>query len=103
MCAEPADRGLELIVQVVVEKNALPPEIEVRFNGAAPYSDARATDELLFPNGPSRHHLSKYQAQAYNYRFDVGRILEGWNELVVLNEGSESDRMLSVEFAIKKA
>ncbi|MCD6335457.1 MAG: hypothetical protein J7M27_09015 [Candidatus Latescibacteria bacterium] len=101
MCAEPADRGLELIVQVVVEKNALPPEIGVRFNAAAPYSNARATDELLFPNGPSRHHLSKYQA--YNYRFDVGRILEGWNELVVLNEGSESDRMLSVEFAIKKA
>ena len=100
MCAEPEDQGLELIVQVVIEKNEIPPEIGVRFKGARPCSDASATDELLFPNGPSRHHLSKYQA--YNYRFDVGRILEGWNELVVDNEGSASDKMVSIEFAIKR-
>ena len=99
MCAEPADRELELIVQVVVEKNELPPEIGVRFNGAAPCSDARATDELLFPNGPSRHHLSKYQA--YNYRFHVGQIVEGWNEFVIFNGGDNSVKIVSIELAVK--
>ena len=69
-------------------------------DGAAPCSDHSATDELLFPNGPSGHHLSKYQA--YNYRFHIGRIVEGWNEIVVYNEGSASDRIVSVEFAIKR-
>ncbi|MCK5380623.1 MAG: hypothetical protein KAJ81_04075, partial [Candidatus Latescibacteria bacterium] len=99
MCAEPEDRGLELIVQVVVEKKESLPEIGVRFNASVACSDARATDELLFPNGPSGHHLSKYQA--YNYRFDVSRILEGWNEVVVYNEGSESNKIVSVELAVK--
>ncbi len=99
MCAEPKDRRLELIVQVVVEKNALPPEIGVRFNGATSCSDASATDELLFPNGPSGHHLPKYQA--YNYRFDVSQILEGWNEVVVYNEGDKSAKIMSIEFAVK--
>ena len=99
MCAEPEHLGLELIVQVVVEKKESLPEIGVRFNASVACSDARATDELLFPNGPSGHHLSKYQA--YNYRFDVSRIVEGWNEVVVYNEGSESDKIVSVELAVK--
>ena len=100
MCAEPADQGLELIVQVVVEKKESLPEIGVRFNGAAPCSDASATDELLFPNGPSGHHLSKYQA--YNYRFHVGQIVEGWNEIIVSNGDNNPIKIVSLEIAVKR-
>ncbi|MBE9512096.1 MAG: twin-arginine translocation signal domain-containing protein [Bacteroidetes bacterium] len=99
MCAEPTDRGLELIVQIVVEKKNPLPKIGISFNDEAPGSDANATDELLFPNGPSRHHLSKYQA--YNYRFDVNKILEGWNELVVFNKGEESFKVMCIDLAVK--
>jgi hypothetical protein len=101
MCAEPEDRGLELIVQVVVEKKELPPEIGVRFNGAAPRSDVSATDELLFPNGPSGHHLPEYQA--HNFRFHVGRIVEGWNEWVVLNGDDNPIKVVSIELAVKSS
>jgi len=99
MCAEPADRGLELIVQVVVEKKENLPDIGVHFNASSPCFDARATDELLFPNGPSGHHLSKYQA--FNYRFDVGQIVEGWNEVVVSNGGDNSVEIVSIELAVR--
>jgi hypothetical protein len=99
MCVEPADRELELIVQVVVEKKKSLSEIGISFNGATPCSDASATDELLFPNGPSKHHLSKYQA--FNYRFTVSQIVEGWNELVVFNQGNEAVKIVSIELAVK--
>ena len=99
MCAEPTDPGLKLIVQIVVEKKKTLPEIGIGFNGEAPGSNARATDELLFPNGPSGHHLSKYQA--YNYRFHVSQITEGWNELVVFNKGEESFKVMCINLAVK--
>ena len=99
MCAEPEDQGLELIVQIVVEKKESLPVIGVRFNASSSSLDASVTDELLFPNGPAEHHLSKYQA--YNYRFDVSGIVEGWNECVVFNEGNESNRIVSIELAVK--
>ena len=58
--------------------------------------------ELMFNelNGPSGHNLSKYQA--YNYRFDVSQIIEGWNEIIVSNGDNNSIKIVSLEFAIKR-
>ncbi|MEA3420968.1 MAG: hypothetical protein U9Q97_04730, partial [Acidobacteriota bacterium] len=109
MCAEPTDRGLELIVQVVVEKKEHLPAVGVSFNESSACFDANATNELLFPNGPSRHHLSKYQA--YNYRFNASQIVEGWNEFVIFNRcdkvSSQSEscdnsiKIVSIELAVR--
>ncbi|MFH1008839.1 MAG: hypothetical protein V1800_15295 [Candidatus Latescibacterota bacterium] len=99
MCVEPEDLGLDLIVQVVIERREFPAHIGVCFNSSSPCYDAEETDALLFRNGPSGHHLPEYQA--YNYRFEVSQILEGWNEWIVSNEGSESVKIVSMEFAVK--
>lgn len=83
MCAEPTDRGLELIVQVVVDRrNGLPP-IGLSFNDCWPTFIAKATDKLLFPQKDHTHHVPDYAA--FNYSFDVARISEGWNEISIYN------------------
>jgi hypothetical protein len=109
MCAEPADRALELVIQVVVEKRDSLPDIGVSFNGSWPSFDRVETGELLFPNRPATHHLPQFQA--YNYAFPVAAIREGWNEIVVYNGGRPSDieqshssnaiTVASVELAIR--
>ncbi len=99
MCAEPDDRGLDLIVQVVFEKQEPLPPIAVRFNRSVPRHDAEPTMKLLFPMGPAKRHLSKYQA--CNYRFPVDRIKEGWNMIVLANTGNKPVGIVGVELAVK--
>ena len=83
MCAEPIDCGLELVLQVVVDRRDSLPPIGVSFNDSWPTFDCEATEELLFPQREYTHHVPEYTA--FNYRFDVADILEGWNEISVYN------------------
>lgn len=103
MCSEPATAGT-LVIQVVVEKKDDLPIFAVRFNECWPSQDCEATDRLLFPIGnlshpvatpsqaqstygfndcspigPLTHHLPGHQA--FNYRFPVTAIRDGWNEI----------------------
>ncbi len=100
MCAESAERGLKLIVQVVVEKTDADANVAVTFNKSKAHADGDPTRKLLFPMGPALHHVSKYQA--YNYRFGVNEIIEGWNEIVLTNSGSQSARIVSLELAVQR-
>ena len=91
MCAEPPESDLEVIVQVIVEKRDRPAIIGVSFNGSWPQWKSEETDELLFDvHDKSRaesplftKHVAKHIA--YNFRFKTQDILEGWNDLVILN------------------
>jgi hypothetical protein len=83
MCAEPRQAGMELVLQVVVEKSATSADIGVSFNGCWPNYAAQPTAELLFPTGRFTHHTADYQA--YNFSFSTEQIVEGWNEIVIYN------------------
>jgi len=91
MCAEPPESDLEVIVQVIVEKRDRPAIIGVSLNGSWPQWESEETDDLLFDvhdgsNAESAlftKHIAKHIA--YNFRFKTQNILEGWNELVILN------------------
>jgi hypothetical protein len=109
MCAEPSDRGLELIVQVVLERHDDLPPLGVSFNGSWPNFAGQVTSELLFPNRPFTHHLP--ENQAVNFRFSAEQIREGWNELTVYNgshvrrgekeHGDNTVVIVSIELAVK--
>lgn len=83
MCAEPGDGGLELIIQIVVDRREGLPPLGVSFNDSWPSIEAEETDRLLFPQLDHACHVPDYVA--FNYTFDVGNILEGWNEISVYN------------------
>ena len=80
------------------------------FNDSWPTRDAQATDELLFPQLDHAFHVPEYTA--FNYRFDVSEIREGWNEISVYNGSHEvataqsrakhSVTIRSIELAIKE-
>ena len=82
----------------------------VSFNGSWPNHEAQATEALLFPVGGLTHHVPYHQA--FNYRFGVSEIREGWNEIVPCNaagqrkggeEGPEGTvHIVCVELAVKK-
>ena len=87
MCAEPADKNLQLTIQVILERKEKQPDIGVSFNGSWPNFEATPTDDLLFPAGKySKIHSTH---QAFNYTFDVNLIKEGWNEMILYNETHE--------------
>lgn len=83
MCAEPPESDLEVIVQVIVEKRDRPAIIGVSLNGSWPLWESEETDDLLFDVSSFTKHVAKHIA--YNFRFKTQNILEGWNELVILN------------------
>jgi len=93
MCAEPPESDLEVTVQVIVEKRDRPDMIGVSLNGSWPQWESEEIDDLLFSAGsqdkyaPEKHLLTKHSPKhtAYNFRFETQNILEGWNELVILN------------------
>jgi hypothetical protein len=86
MCSEPADAGI-LVVQVVLENKATLPVLGVRFNECWPSFEGEPTDQLLFPAGDLTHHVPEHQA--YNYRFPVTAIREGWNEIELFDPRPE--------------
>jgi hypothetical protein len=77
MAAEPAASGLELVIQVVLDKTEQTPDLGVSFNGSWPTFAAEPTDRLLFPTGIYTHHVAEHRA--LNYRFQASAIREGWN------------------------
>jgi hypothetical protein len=83
MCREPADAGLELVVQLIVERTDVVPDLGVAFNGGYPVYGGRETEKLIFPAGNFTHHLPEYRA--FEYRFQVSEIIEGWNNVQVYN------------------
>jgi hypothetical protein len=97
MCAEPPESDLEVIVQVIVEKRDRPAIIGVSLNGSWPQWESEETDDLLFGVSSQIRHKSEPQLLtkrpakhiAYNFRFETQNILEGWNELVILNGNLE--------------
>lgn len=105
MASEPADAGLKLVVQVVINKeNQTTPvnEIGVSFNGTWPEYELQSTDKLLFPTGTYTHHLEGHIA--FNLRLDAQLIEDGWNEVLVFNaHESQSIEVISVELAVDKA
>ena len=83
MCAEPADCGLQLTIQIVVDRRDNLPALAVSFNDCWPTTEAQATDELLFAH--LDHAFHEPDLTAFNYSFHVSEILEGWNEISVYN------------------
>jgi hypothetical protein len=110
MASEPADSGLDLVIQLVVEKADKAPDLGVSFNGSWPTFKAEATNRLLFPTGIYTHHVPEHLA--LNYRAQVGDIRDGWNEVLVVNgakrQGSPQEqraaalRIVSVELGLVK-
>jgi len=101
MCAEPADSGLELVIQVIVEKGEV--DVGLSFNGSWPRFDGHPTDQLLFLRQPHMRHVPGHQA--YDFRCDIAEICEGWNEIVVLNgakEGKNVCKVVGLELAVRK-
>ncbi len=83
MCAEPADSGLALTIQVVIRKKEATPYLAVSFNGSFPSFDSTETRELLIPNGKYTQHVEEHMA--YNFQLRVEDIVEGWNEILIYN------------------
>ncbi len=98
MCAEPADRGLKLVVQVVVKKTDPVGELPVVFNACWPQAKRTATDRLLYPSGPFTHHAPDHVA--YNYELPVTLIRDGWNEIVVENGHAQPVTIVCLELAV---
>lgn len=100
MCAEPSDRNLEVVVQVVVKASDTFTALPVSINGCWPKLEYQKSDQLLFPCGSLTHHVP--ENVGYNFRFPISLIREGWNEIVVENGGSSQITVVCIELAVKK-
>jgi hypothetical protein len=83
MCREPADAGLELVIQFVVERRDTLPDLGVSVNGGYPDFNGVETDRLIFPAGERTHHVREHQV--LEYRLNVDSIKDGWNDVQVHN------------------
>jgi hypothetical protein len=111
MCAEPADRGLSLTAQVVVDRaDALPP-LGVALNGMWPTFDAQPDDRLLVRTGDLTRHTQQHVG--LNFELPLERVRDGWNELIVYDGSGNGDprpgfrevkltRIVSVELAVRE-
>ncbi len=85
MCAEPADRGLQLVVQVVLNRDAPVAPVPVSVNACWPMAESAPNERLLFPCGSLTHHTSKDHL-GHDYTFPISLVREGWNEITVEND-----------------
>lgn len=99
MCAEPADRNLELWVQLVLNASEDVKILSVSFNECWPLLQSERDDKLLFAAG-SLTHLSADHA-GYGFRFPVTLVRDGWNEIVVENGGQASLTVVGLEVAVR--
>ena len=99
MCAEPLERNLELIVQVVLKAGDKADVLPVSINGCWPQLQHDRSDRLLFPCGSLTHHTPEHVG--YNFRFPVSLVRDGWNEIVVENGGDQSITVVCLELAIR--
>lgn len=101
MCAEPADRGLELVIQIVLKAGEKCAALPVAINGCWPRLDARPTQALLFPCGPLTQLTPEHTG--YNFHFPVSMVQDGWNEITVENGGTEPITLAAIELAVRPA
>ena len=99
MCAEPLDRGLELVVQIVLKVEDKAEVLPVAFNGCWPRIEYTLTDELLFPCGCLTRLTSKHQG--YNFRFPVDLVRDGWNEITIENGDEHPITIECIDLAIR--
>lgn len=99
MAAEPADAPLELVVQVVTDRQDQPEALGVSFNGLTPTFEGAESDELLFPADNLTHHAAKHRAS--NFRLPVSAIRDGWNEVIVFNDHSRRPQAVANEGAVR--
>jgi len=99
MCAEPADRGLELVIQVVVKAGDTFAELPVAINGCWPQRVHTRSDRLLFPCGSFTHHAPAHRG--CDFKFPVSLVREGWNEITVENGGDQTITVVAIELAIR--
>jgi hypothetical protein len=108
MCREPEDTGLELVIQLVVERSDTLPDLGVSMNGGYPDFNSVETDRLIFPTGQLTRHIPEHQV--LEYRFKVDSINDGWNDVQVHNGSHQhataaerdenSARLVSLELGI---
>lgn len=98
MCAEPADRNLKLVIQVVLKKTDPTGDLPVVFNACWPNTQRTPTDRLLYPCGAFTQHTPEHVA--YNYDFPVSLIRDGWNEIVLENGAAGPVTVVSLELAV---
>ena len=66
MCAEPDDqRGLRLVIQIVLPKDAAVAPLPVSINGCWPNAENRRNERLLFPCGSLTHHVKEHIGYDY--------------------------------------
>lgn len=99
MCAEPPDRGLELVIQVVLRSGDTFAWLPVSINGCWPRREHTRSDRLLFPCGSLTHHAPAHFG--CNFRLPVSLVRDGWNEIVVENGGDQTITVMAVELAIQ--
>lgn len=99
MCAEPADRGLELVIQVVLKAGDTFAWLPVAINGCWPNKDHARSDRLLFPCGTLTHHAPAHAG--YDFRFPVALVRDGWNEITVENGGEKTITVVALELGIR--
>ncbi|MEO6876492.1 MAG: hypothetical protein ABI222_16880 [Opitutaceae bacterium] len=98
MCAEPADRGLRLVIQLVLKKDAPAAPRSITINGCWPSTVCTTNERLLFPCGSLTHHTADHVG--YDYEFPVSLVQEGWNEITVENGGEHPLTVVCLELGI---
>ena len=101
MCAEPANRGLRLVVQIVLKRDAAVAPVPVSINGCWPVTASQPNDRLLFPCGSLTHHVQEHVG--HDYQFPVSLVRDGWNEITVENGGDERLTVVCIELGIMAA
>ena len=101
MCAEPANRGLELVIQVVLRAGDTFAWLPVAINGCWPKKDFARSPRLLFPCGSLTHHATAHAG--YDFVFPVSLVRDGWNEIEVENGGDQTITVVALELAIRPA
>jgi hypothetical protein len=99
MCAEPIDRELELVIQVVLKADDLATTLPVSFNGCWPRLEHTRSDRLVFPCGSLTHHTPDHVG--CDFRFPVSLVREGWNEVVLENGGEQPITIVCLELAVR--
>lgn len=98
MCAEPAEAGLRLVVQVVLAGEAPGEGCGVTVNGGVPTFGGVATDRLLFPAGPYTHHVEEHRA--WDFALDTAALRDGWNEITIYNDAAVPLTIVAVELGL---
>jgi len=101
MSAEPGDRGLRLVIQVVLSRGAGVEPVPVSINGCWPQAVSTANDRLLFPCGSLTHHVKDHVG--HDYTFPLTLVRDGWNEITVENTSDHPLTVVCIELGVMAA